>query len=198
MCSQWVGTGGSCGNGLCRQADRYIDRIYAIGMRSKNLRWAIGRYKYDSFQGWATIFGRVLVGWLEANAAPHSWDVICAAPSWAGPGAKRDFLHTELVLEEAASQGQLAWPIEPHLLFLTNQPPQSAGGSFAEKLAAASLLRSLVRTTDPGRLADAHVLIYDDLCVTGLGLDAIAHLLKSTYGAAEVEGLVLAREPWKP
>ena len=197
VCSQRLDTSGQCPNRLCGRSDRHISRIHAVGMRSKNLRWAITRYKYTGHWGWAIIFGRVIMGWLEAHAAPETWDVICAAPSWAGPGAKRDFLHTELVLEHAASQGELTWPIEPGLLFRTAEGPQSAGSSYWEKMEAAEALRDIVRVTSPDRIADARVLIYDDLCVTGQSLDVLADLLHTTYGAASVEALVLAREPWR-
>ena len=40
------------------------------------------------------------------------------------------------------------------------------------------------------------VLIYD-VCTTGTQLDAVAGVLLDNGGAARVEGIVLARAPWR-
>jgi predicted amidophosphoribosyltransferase len=41
------------------------------------------------------------------------------------------------------------------------------------------------------------VLVYDDICTTGGQLDAVAGCLHDQGGAARVEGVVLARAPWR-
>ncbi len=41
------------------------------------------------------------------------------------------------------------------------------------------------------------VLIYDDVCTTGIQLDAVAGCLLDQGGAARVEGIVLARALWR-
>jgi predicted amidophosphoribosyltransferase len=40
-------------------------------------------------------------------------------------------------------------------------------------------------------------LVYDDICTTGGQLDVIADYLLDQGGAARVEGVVLARAPWR-
>jgi hypothetical protein len=42
--------------------------------------------KYDGKTGWSLIFGRLLVGWLEARAGGDPPDLIVADPTYTGPG----------------------------------------------------------------------------------------------------------------
>jgi predicted amidophosphoribosyltransferase len=96
-----------CGNPLCNRSDRYFTWNYAIAMRSGELEQAINRYKYQRRHGWALVFGRVLIGFLEENAEVlRQFDVITASPTYTGPGG-RDFDHTRLVLVKAAAE---EWP----------------------------------------------------------------------------------------
>jgi predicted amidophosphoribosyltransferase len=48
-----------------------------------------------------------------------------------------------------------------------------------------------------GSLSVKTVLVMDDVCTTGGQLDAIAGCLFEQGGAAQVEGVVLARAPWR-
>jgi predicted amidophosphoribosyltransferase len=76
-CDQRLRPAGVCSNYWCRQAveTRYFDFIYAIAMRSGPLQTAINRYKFGGATGWATIFGRVLVGYLDENPnRAGGWD----------------------------------------------------------------------------------------------------------------------------
>jgi len=41
------------------------------------------------------------------------------------------------------------------------------------------------------------VLLIDDICTTGTQLNAVAECLLDQGGAARVEGVVLARAPWR-
>jgi predicted amidophosphoribosyltransferase len=51
--------------------------------------------------------------------------------------------------------------------------------------------------TDMGRTAGRRILVYDDVCTTASQLDAVAECLLDDGRAAAVEGLVLARAPWR-
>jgi len=53
---------------LCRDRNRRIERIDAIAYHSGPLQEKIQSYKYDGKVGWSLIFGRLVVGWLEALA----------------------------------------------------------------------------------------------------------------------------------
>jgi predicted amidophosphoribosyltransferase len=72
VCSQMLAADGSCPNWLCTDPGRRIAQIDAIAYSSGELKQKIHRYKYNGKTGWALIFGRLLLGWLDghATAAP--------------------------------------------------------------------------------------------------------------------------------
>jgi predicted amidophosphoribosyltransferase len=57
-------------------------------MRSGKLREIISRYKYDNRKGWAGIFGRLLVGYLEEEFLSE-WDLIIPMPTYIGEGGRQ-------------------------------------------------------------------------------------------------------------
>jgi predicted amidophosphoribosyltransferase len=76
---------GRCRNvGLCRDTGRSIQRIDAIAVYSGALASAIQRLKYGSRIGWARIFGRLVMGHLEATTWPGEFDLILPNPTWCG------------------------------------------------------------------------------------------------------------------
>jgi len=84
---------------------RFFDFVYAVAMRSGRLQTAINRYKYQGATGWASIFGRVLVGYLDDRHRSWRMDgIIASRPSlvlghvasgitsgsfWNGPESRR-------------------------------------------------------------------------------------------------------------
>lgn len=158
----------------------------------------IHAYKYDKKWGWALIFARLLLGWLERTLDPHDVDLIVAAPTYTGPPEGR-FPHTEAVIDSAAVQDvRRVWPFDqedPRAVVATGQHMHSAGGSLAGKQAAAADLAGLLLVPDPARILGKRLLVYDDVLTTGETLNAIAGALRSA-GAAEVSGVVLARQMW--
>jgi hypothetical protein len=77
-----------------------LTRVWAISMRTGEMRAAITRYKYDGKWGWAAIFGRILVGLLNENRATFgTYDLITPSPSYArvagppAPGSGRPGRH---------------------------------------------------------------------------------------------------------
>ena len=89
VCSQMLDGDGSCPNWLCDDPGRRIERIDAIAYLSGELRDRIHWYKYEGRTGWSLIFGRLLLGWLEANAADDPPDLIVANPTYIAPGLSR-------------------------------------------------------------------------------------------------------------
>jgi hypothetical protein len=66
--------------------------------------------------GWAGIFGRVLLGYLNAHEAVFDrYDVIIPSPTYVGEGG-RAFDHTGLVIERAAFEDDGTWPFETGVL----------------------------------------------------------------------------------
>lgn len=201
VCSQMLAAGGSCPNWLCNDPGRRIARIDAIAYSSGELKQKIHRYKYDGKTGWALIFGRLLLGWLDGHAAADPPGLIVANPTYLAPGGAR-VGHIEAIIRSAANEDLLRrWPFDigaPAAIVKAQPTPQSAGIAAVEKRAAGRTLRSILQIPDPARTAGRKIIVFDDVCTTGSQLDAVASCLLDHGGAAQVSGLVLARAPWRP
>jgi predicted amidophosphoribosyltransferase len=201
ICSQMLADDGSCPNWLCDDAGRQIERIDAIAYLSGELRAKIHRYKYEGKTGWSLVFGRLLLGWLEAHAAEYRPDLIVANPTYLAPGAAGPG-HVEMILRSVAKEDVLGtWPFDladPAAIVKTGPTEKSAGRTAAAKRRSGQELRALLRIPDPQRTTGLDILVFDDVCTTGSQLDAVAACLLDEGGAARVRGLVLARAPWRP
>jgi predicted amidophosphoribosyltransferase len=123
--------------------------------------------------------------------------LIVVNPSFVGTGGQL-FAHTEAVLAQAARQDQAGrWPFDLAAICKTRPTLQSADSLAWSKRASGDDLRSALTVPDPSRTAGRHVLVYDDICTTGTQLDAVAACLLDAGRAARVEGVVLARAPWR-
>jgi predicted amidophosphoribosyltransferase len=205
MCDQRVREDGRCANELCRSPRRRIGRIHAIAYQSGPLRRAINRYKYRGEREWSMLFGRLLVAWLDEALVSDPPDLIVANPSFAGPGGQ-PFAHTEAVLESAAGEASArassltAWNFDtatPRAVVKTTATLKSADTEAWSKHASALDLRDALKVPDPGRTTGRYILVYDDICTTGGQLDSVAGCLIDVGRAARVEGVVLARAPWR-
>lgn len=102
VCGQALPAAGRCVNPVCHFSDRYFTRIWAISMRTGQMRAAITRYKYEGRWGWAAIFGRILVGFLaEHRSVFRHYDLITPSPTYTGADAGRAFDHTRRIIEAA-------------------------------------------------------------------------------------------------
>ncbi|MCQ3812604.1 MAG: ComF family protein [Acidimicrobiia bacterium] len=194
ICSQ-EREGDWCRNRLCngQEGEIFIERIEAITLFVDPLPQIVHRYKYEHKYGWAQIFARLLIGHLETHWDLAEVDLIAANPS----GNDRD--HTGRVLKSAKVQDFLDWwPFDD-----TDDPafekpgatPQSAGGTIAEKRQAAVQHANALRLLRPDLVGGKQIVVYDDICTTGLQLNAVARQLRQ-WGAESVSGIVLARQPW--
>jgi predicted amidophosphoribosyltransferase len=213
VCDQRVREDGLCANELCRSPRRRIGRIHAIAYQSGPLRRAINRYKYRGERQWAALFGRLLLAWLNETCTADPPDLIVANPSFVGPGGQQ-FAHTEAVVESAAREAEeplgpgtgggsgplAAWNFDtrtPRAVLKTAATLRSADTEAWYKHASALELRGALAVPDTDRTAGRYVLVYDDICTTGGQLDAVAGCLIEDGRAARVEGIVLARAPWR-
>lgn len=200
VCSQRLEGDSSCRNALCRERGRRVERIDAIAYHSGALQDKIHSYKYENKTGWSLIFGRLLVGWLEAHAGDGPPDLIVANPTYLGPG-QPGFRHIETIIRSAATADyDRRWTFDtstPTAVVKTQATDKSAGKSLADKRAAASDLRRVLRIPDPARTHGRDIVVFDDVCTTGYQLDAVAACLLDEGGAAHVRALVLARAPWR-
>ena len=199
VCDQFL-DGGVCPNWLCTDPDRRITRIRAIAYLSGPLRSTILRYKYDNKRGWALIFGRLLLAWLDRHTINAPPNLIVANPTFVGRDGAT-FGHTEKVIDAAVNEDVLGeWAFddgEPRVITKVRPTMKSARNTAPAKRAAAIELGAALRLNDRSQTVGKRILIYDDVCTTGSQLDAVAGFLIDEGGAADVEGVVLARAPWR-
>jgi predicted amidophosphoribosyltransferase len=161
------------------------------------LRGVIHDYKYRGHAGWARVFARLLLGWLDAHASHDPPDLIVANPGFAPDG---QLGHTERVLAVARRlDATHRWPIDPlHPPALVKTAPtaRSAAAEAADKLAIADAHRRQLRIPTPHRVRGRRIVVFDDVATTGFQLDAVAACLLDDGGALEVRGLVIGRAPW--
>jgi predicted amidophosphoribosyltransferase len=200
LCSQRLDHDGRCRNELCRRPGRRIGRIHAIGYQSGSLRQAINDYKYRGKRSWSVLFGRLLLAWLEEHVTGEPPGLIAVNPSFTGSGGQ-SFAHTEAVLAAAAEQDRAhRWAFDqtaPAAITKTRPTLTSADSLAWSKRASGDDLRLALAVPDPSRTAGRTILVYDDICTTGTQLEAVAECLLDQGGAARVDGVVLARAPWR-
>ncbi|PRH80741.1 hypothetical protein C6N75_02250 [Streptomyces solincola] len=67
------------------EAERGFSRVDAVAMYSGALRDKIHKLKYEGRAGWAMIFGRLLVGWMDSHPeAMRGVDYIVGNPTHTG------------------------------------------------------------------------------------------------------------------
>jgi predicted amidophosphoribosyltransferase len=198
VCDQALPPDGRCGNPICHFDDRYFTRIWAISMRTGQMRAAITRYKYDAKWGWAAIFGRILVGFLgEHHAVFGAYDLITPSPTYIGAGSQRPFDHTRRIVEAAQIEEPIAWPFSYDVITKTAATEPMVGHTWKDRKAIAEgELRAALTVTNPAAVAGKRILIVDDVFTEGFTIREVARSL-ILAGAVEVSEIVLAREPWK-
>jgi predicted amidophosphoribosyltransferase len=200
VCSQRTGDDGRCPNQLCRDPRRRIGKIHALGYQAGPLRQAVNSYKYRGDRALAVVLGRLLLAWLEDVMAAGPPDLIVVNPSFVGPGGQQ-FAHTEAVLAAAAAaDAGHRWPFDtatPAAIVKTAPTLRSADAQAWSKRVSGYELREALHVPDPSRTAGRFILVFDDICTTGTQLDAVAGCLLDQGLATRVEGVVLARAPWR-
>lgn len=198
-CDRKQAPGAECSNPLCNRSAklRGWQFIRAVAMRSGRLKNTISAYKYDDVKGWAWIFGRILVGYLERNAETFDmFDLIIPMPTYVGPeeGA-RSWDHIGTIIERAEIEGP-QWRFRRDVMSKTAHTPTMVGLSFTQRATMAETqLRPALRVDEPDAVAGKLVLVFDDVFTGGLTLREVAYKLKDA-GAEGVAGIVLARQPY--
>lgn len=189
---------GSCPNYVCGWglANRGFTRVQPIAKRTGVLKNAISAYKYEGQTGWALIFGRVLVGYLDAHSdefAPFDW--IIPVPTFVGPNG-RSFDHTWKILEVAGLESYGRWPFSREIMIKTAATEPFTGKRWkARRVIAEDELRQALTVPQPENVAGKRILVFDDVFTDGFTMREAARLLRH-HGAAEVVGIVLARQPY--
>jgi len=199
---------GACENYPCAwYIERRFDRNFAVAMKTKGgpMEKAIYRYKYDGRTSWATIFARILIGYLDAHRERMTgltgFDMIIPSPTNVDPDGGRPFDHTRLVLERAAVIAPGRWPIfldEP-VIVKTRPTPQLATKKWQEaRKIAEGDLRTALRVPKPALTRNKSILVFDDVFTIGFTLREVAKRLREDGDARRVCGITLARQPRKP
>lgn len=202
-CDQALGDDGECHNPICSWDDRYFTWNYAIAMKSGVLEKAISRYKYEGGTGWALIFGRVLLGFLEANPRVfENFGLIIPSPTYtseSGPGRTWD--HTRLVVQRADEEDiDDEWPflVDDPVIRKTAATTRFVGKTWKQRHTIATTeVRGSLDVTRPEVVKGKSILVFDDIFTDGLNLNEVARALKEYGGAKDVCGVTLARAEYQ-
>lgn len=201
-CDQTLPDSGVCSNYWCRRPaeERFFEWIWAIAKRSGDLKRAIDSYKYSDRKGWAKIFARVLVGYLnEDPGAFKDFDLIIGSPTFTGAGSRRTWDHIGLILRFAADEAGARWPVDvrdPPTLVKTADTESLVGKRLVERRQIAETeLRPALAVPRTRRVSGKAILVFDDVFTDGSTMRELARILKNA-GATTVAGIVLARQPW--
>ena len=212
MCDQTYGSDQTrCWNPICRMdpGERWFDWNFAIAMRTRWLKFAINKYKYHGVRDWAAIFGRILIGFLEAEREVFTGiDLIVASPQYTGPGAHRDWDHIRGIMIAAEREQEWpawlnGWPIDladpPAIIKIADTPPMVKSGSAgARRHLAEHELRFALQVPNRTRTEGRSIAVLDDIFTGGWTLRESARALRLEGGAVSVVGISLARQPYTP
>jgi predicted amidophosphoribosyltransferase len=199
ICDQITDSDLICGNPLCgRDIDkRGFTCVFAIAMKTGVLDNALKDYKYRNRWGWGVIFGRVVVGYLNANPDIfRRFDLIIPSPTYTDTGGcKTD--HTADVLHRAQVEDK-SWPFRFDIMSRALATDRLAGVErFGDRaVLAETQIRDALHVDKPRAVGQKAVLVYDDVFTDGLTMREVAYKLKAA-DARLVVGLVLARQPFR-
>lgn len=192
----------ACRNPICNMSERWFEWNWSIAMRTGILKAAINAYKFNEQRWWAGIFGRIVVGFLDAHHDPFDrMDLIIPSPGFVGPGGRRswDFIRQVLVSAQR-EQGAPGWPFyldDPPAIMKTaeTQRLSSIGSYQAQRNYAEGELYDALQVAEPSLVEGRQIVVFDDIFTNGLTQRAVAQRLREA-GASRVYGLTLARQPW--
>lgn len=109
--------------------------------------------------GWAAIFGRILVGFLNEHQATFgAYDLITPSPTYLGAGSTRSFDHTRRIVEAAEIEEPIAWPFAYDLIAKTASTEPMVGHSWRErKTIAEGPLRAALDVQDPEAISNTRI-----------------------------------------
>jgi predicted amidophosphoribosyltransferase len=191
---------GTCANRICNWpvSARYFEAVWAISMRTGQMKHAITRYKYGGKWGWAAIFGRILVGFLNDRAEEfRDFDYITPSPTYVHADEGRPWDHTRRIVEAAQIVEPIRWPFAYDLIVKTAPTPRFVDHGWQGRRAIAEGdLRASLSVPDPKAVKGKSILVFDDVFTEGFTIREVARALIEA-GAESVCEIVLAREPWK-
>lgn len=197
VCEQAMGPDGQCANDWCGRGDRWFSMVWAVAHHTAAMRRTIAAYKYRDQRGWARVFARLIVGYLDEHMPWFDdYDVLTSVPVYTGPGARRRWDHLGLIVDEADRLCGPRWPFERGLVTKGAETTPMAGLGLRRRHACAEgEFRRALAVPDRSRVEGLRILVVDDVFTEGSTLREVARALMLS-GAIEVAGLALARQPW--
>ncbi len=198
VCGQALSRPGRCGNRWCRRADRGFSVVFSVGVHEGALRHAILRYKYRREMWWVDVFARLFWNYLRTHATWfEEFDLVVPVPAYTGPGARRNWDPVGAIAARLNGLVGPLWEIAAGAVAKLVETPAMQGHRWTDRqdIAAGPLRRSLI-VPAPHRVAEARILLLDDVLTEGGTLREVARVLRRA-GAREVAGLVLARPAWR-
>jgi ComF family protein len=168
----------------CRRNPLQLDGIRSVALHEGALRQAIHHLKYKRRRELATPLGRMLfVCWQETRLPA---DVVVPVPLHTSRQKERGYNQASLLARSLAEHADLTLN-EAQLVRRRATAPQVGLGAQERKV---NVRDAFVWIGDG--LADARVLLVDDVCTTGSTLEACALALRQA-GAESIWALTLAR-----
>ena len=183
-CGKPESTGALCSS--CWGWQSQIDGIRSPFRFEGVIRQAIHELKYRNLKAVAGRLAELLFNYFQVNPVPG--EVLVSVPLHNRRLRQRGYNQSNLMVKELSKL--IAFPVvEGCLIRLKDSPPQARTGTVDDRR------RNVVDafTCVDERLSGRHVLLVDDVCTSGVTLEACATALKSA-GALSVWGLTLARE----
>jgi len=150
------------------------------------IRQAIHGLKYHNLKAISGRLAELLATYLQVNHVPG--EVLVPVPLHPRRLRKRGYNQSGLLTQEL---GRLtALPVVDDCLFRSKDSPPQARTAAVENRRRNVTGAFVCRDQ---RLSGRHILLVDDVCTSGVTLDACAEALKAA-GAVSVWGLTLARE----
>jgi predicted amidophosphoribosyltransferase len=191
-----------CGDGCaslgCARGWTRIRRIEAVlGYKRGDVERLILAAKH--LDAWAiAALARILAGWLLEVAAPRAYDVVLPVPFHrASLRGRAAHPLTAIYLDTWPA----VWPripaddLTPPLLM--QMVPQPARRALSEPARWRSARGSVALGFPTRTLRGAQVLLVDDIVTSGATVSECARVLLDDGGAAAVDAVVLARQPWR-
>lgn len=206
ICSQRVdSTGGVCVNTLCTKAKRwlYFSRVLAIGYLDADTRLYrhIWRTK-DGTRQYLVPLGRFLAHYMSQRATLFSdYDIITGLPMHEAKRSARGFDQVAEILAVALGEippqiGNRFNDLDNPLVIKVRPTDEVKGMGYWASWMEVNHSMALNPLWRGPRYRGATVLVVDDVLTTGATMNECARALRSA-GVRRVDGLVLARSPWK-
>ncbi len=188
VCGQPIDAPGLCWR--CRDSPLAIDGIRSVYLFENGVRQAIHLLKYRSRQSLAVSLARLMADRWRASPMPA--DLLIAVPLHPARQRERGYNQAELLGQGFGCMIGLPFVSSGFKRVRHTRPQMSLGAAYRRENVRGAFSYQTSRADGGYALGGRRVLVVDDVCTTGLTLEACSVALKAA-GAATVWGYTLAR-----